>query len=217
MDMDSLRGAAEGEIGKKKYRKRTAKEKVADFEFVMEMCLAGKSRHQISGEFNDNKPYRPYTLHWGTVARIQKQAEDIIIKNTLDKDRTAEIKSSKALYKKIINQALEQGDLRVAVSAQDKMDYHHISKQPDQINIQELRMQILGDGEGIQSMHICGDTIEPALVRYQYVGQDEKGNMVVWAEEEITIISNKEEAESKVHVVKTQSEGEANEETADVE
>jgi len=209
--------AVKGETGKKTNYKRTTYEINEDLDLVMTMCLTGKSKNMIRGEFKDTKPHRNYTLHWQTVDKMMLWAEEQILKNTPRKDRSQAVKDSKAFYEKIKILAIEQGDLRIAVSAQDKMDYHHISKQPDQINIQELRMQILGDGEGMQSMHICGDTIEPALVRYQYIGQDKKGNMVVWAEEDISVISNKEEAESKVYVEKTQGTSEAEGETADVE
>ena len=190
--------AEKGEKGKKSSYKRTTFEKNADFELIMEMCLTGKSRNHIRGEFKDTKPHRNYTLHWQTVDRMMRKADEEIAKHTPRKDRSADVKESKAMYKLIQRKALEANDLRTALGAQDKMDYHHISKQPDQINIEELRLEILGGGGGMEGLHVCGSIIEQATVRYQYVGQDDNGKLVVYAEKEVVLVDDLKKAEGKV-------------------
>lgn len=198
----ALRGAREtNEIDgtlKKKYRKRRKHEVKRDIDFVIEMCLSNKSKFKIHDEFKYLRDYRPYTLHWGTVDDMIKVASEAIIKNTPELDIKAKIKQSAAFYQKCKDQAFEDGDLRTALAAQDKHDLYHISKKENQIDAAELRMQILGDGAGLENLHICGQTIEPSLVKYQYIGQDENGKLVVYAEEEIVTVSDLKEAESKV-------------------
>ena len=123
--MSKITEAHKGSGTKKTNYKRTAYEMNEDFELVMEMCLTGKSRNMIRGEFKDTKPHRDYTLHWQTVDKMMRRADETIAKHTPRKDREQAVADSKAFYEKIKNRALEEGDLRVAVSAQDKMDYHH--------------------------------------------------------------------------------------------